>query len=227
MSRTMGKEPLWPRVKPYFTVFDPVLLMILLLLFSLALVTQYSAAFDYNGRFEDQVRNFAVAFLVMWIAANIPPQSLMKVALPAYLFGTLLLVAVALFGDISKGARRWLDLGFVRIQPSEFMKIAMPLMLAWFFQQRENISNWKDFTFALVLLAVPGTLILKQPDLGTALLVLGAGVFVIFLCRAFVADHGIARCPGLGKPASGVGFNARLPAPAGAYPARPHQRPVG
>ena len=154
--------------------------MILLSLVLLALVTQYSAAFDYTGRFQDQLRNLGIAFVVMWIAACIPPQTLMKVALPAYLVGVLLLIGVALFGDISKGARRWLDLGFIRLQPSEIMKIAMPMMLAWFFQQRENVSGWREFAVATVLLAIPGALILKQPDLGTALLVIGAGFFVIF-----------------------------------------------
>jgi rod shape determining protein RodA len=178
--RSMGREPLWPRIRPFLTVFDPVLCIILLALLALALITQYSAAFDYEGRFVDQIRNFIVAFLVMWFAANISPQTLMKAAVPLYTMGVVLLICVALFGDVSKGARRWLNLGFIRIQPSEIMKIAMPLMLAWFFQQRENISGWRVFAVALVMLAVPGALILRQPDLGTALLVLGAGFFVIF-----------------------------------------------
>lgn len=169
-----------PRVRNLFSVFDPVLSMILLSLVLLALVTQYSAAFDYTGRFQDQLRNLSIAFIVMWIAACVPPQTLMKVALPAYLVGVSLLIGVALFGDISKGARRWLDLGFVRLQPSEIMKIAMPMMLAWFFQQRENVSGWREFLVATILLAIPSALILKQPDLGTALLVIGAGFFVIF-----------------------------------------------
>ncbi|MDX1670434.1 MAG: FtsW/RodA/SpoVE family cell cycle protein, partial [Limnobacter sp.] len=169
-----------PRLDRLIGVFDPVLSMILLSLVLLAVVTQYSAAFDYSGRFEDQLRNLFIAFAVMWFAACVPPQTLMKVALPTYLLGVFLLIGVALFGDISKGARRWLDLGFIRIQPSEIMKIAMPMMLAWFFQQRENVSGWREFLVATILLAIPGALILKQPDLGTALLVIGAGFFVIF-----------------------------------------------
>ncbi|MDX1670085.1 MAG: rod shape-determining protein RodA [Limnobacter sp.] len=169
-----------PSLNKLVGVFDPVLSMILLSLVLLAVVTQYSAAFDYSGRFEDQLRNLFIAFAVMWFAACVPPQTLMKVALPTYLLGVFLLIGVALFGDISKGARRWLDLGFIRLQPSEIMKIAMPLMLAWFFQQRENVSGWREFLVATILLAIPGALILKQPDLGTALLVIGAGFFVIF-----------------------------------------------
>lgn len=180
MNQPLTREPLWQRIKPHLTVFDPVLSLILFCLFVFAMLTQHSAALEFDGRMADQFRNFAVAFVVMWMVANVSPQTLMKVAVPLYLGGVMLLVGVALFGDISKGARRWLNLGFVRIQPSEIMKIAMPLMLAWYFQQREGISDWKTFAVAAVLLAIPGVLILKQPDLGTATLVLGAGFFVIF-----------------------------------------------
>lgn len=180
MSMSLAGEKPTLTLKDRIFVFDPVLMVILVSLFTLAMVTQYSAAYDYNGRIGDQLRNFAIAFGVMWVAANVQPQTLMRMAVPLYLLGVLLLIGVALFGDISKGARRWLDLGFIRLQPSELMKIAMPLMLAWFFQQRENVSGWREFSVAILLLAIPGVLILKQPDLGTALLVLGAGGFVIF-----------------------------------------------
>jgi rod shape determining protein RodA len=117
----------------------------------------------------------------MRVAAQIPPQRLMHLAVPLYVGGVLLLVAVALFGDVSKGARRWLNLGFMRIQPSELMKIAMPLMLAWYFQKREAVLRWKEFAVAALILVVPVGLIAKQPDLGTAVLVLAAGFYVIFL----------------------------------------------
>lgn len=125
--------------------------------------------------------NLAAALVVMRVVAQVPPQRLMHVAVPIYVFGLLLLVAVALFGDISKGARRWLNLGFMRIQPSELMKIAMPLMLAWYFQKRESLLVWRDWLFATLLLLVPVALIARQPDLGTAVLVFAAGFFVIFL----------------------------------------------
>jgi rod shape determining protein RodA len=161
-------------------VFDPILCILLLSLMAFALVVQYSAAFNYEGRMADHTRNFLVAFVVMWAGANVKPQQLMRLAVPVYIFGVALLVAVELFGDISKGAQRWLNLGFVRIQPSEIMKISMPLMLAWFFQQRENALGWREFVMSSILLAIPTVLILHQPDLGTALLVLGSGFFVIF-----------------------------------------------
>jgi rod shape determining protein RodA len=99
---------------------------------------------------------------------------------PVYTIGVALLVAVAAFGMVKKGARRWLNVGVV-IQPSEVMKIAMPLMLAWFFQKREGLLRWREFLVAALLLVVPVGLIAKQPDLGTAILVLAAGFYVIFL----------------------------------------------
>ncbi|KIF83018.1 rod shape-determining protein RodA [Noviherbaspirillum autotrophicum] len=174
------KRPLRQIIKPYFTVFDGPLALILFLILSVALVTLYSAGIDFPGRVEDQLRNILIGFVVMWIAAIIPPQTLMRFAVPVYTVGVALLVAVAAFGLIKKGARRWLNVGVV-IQPSEMMKIAMPLMLAWFFQKREGQLRWQEFLVAAVILAIPVGLIIKQPDLGTAILVLSAGFYVIFL----------------------------------------------
>jgi rod shape determining protein RodA len=93
----------------------------------------------------------------------------------------LLLIAVALFGDVSKGARRWLNLGFMRLQPSEMMKIATPLMLAWYFQQHESLVRLRDYIIATLIVLVPTALIARQPDLGTGILVFAAGFYVIFL----------------------------------------------
>jgi rod shape determining protein RodA len=180
MMQMTEKRPLWPLVKPYLAVFDGPLSLILFLILSMGLVTIYSAGIDFPGRVEDQLRNILIAFIVMWIAAMVPPQLLMRFAVPIYTIGVTLLIAVAMFGIIKKGARRWIDLGIV-IQPSEIMKIAMPLMLAWFFQKREGMVRWHEFLVAAVLLAIPVGLIAKQPDLGTALLVLAAGFYVIFL----------------------------------------------
>lgn len=170
----------WEIAKPYVMVFDGPLALIVFLLLSIALVTLYSAGIDVPGRVEDQLRNILIGFVIMWIAANVPPQTLMRCAVPVYTFGIALLIAVAVFGLVRKGARRWLDLGMV-VQPSEIMKIAMPLMLAWFFQKREGQIGWREYLFATLLLAVPVGLIARQPDLGTALLVLAAGFYVIFL----------------------------------------------
>jgi rod shape determining protein RodA len=171
---------LWSRLRPYFIVFDGPLALILFLLLATGLVTLSSAGINFPGRVEGQIRNIILAFVVLWVAANVPPQTLLRLAVPIYTFGIALLVAVFMFGIIKKGARRWLHVG-TDIQPSEIMKIAMPLMLAWFFQQRAGMLRWHSFVIAAVLLVIPVGLIAKQPDLGTALLVAASGFYVIFL----------------------------------------------
>jgi rod shape determining protein RodA len=174
------RRPLWQVVKPFLTAFDGPLTLIVFLILSTGIVTLYSAGIDFPGRVEDQLRNILVSFIIMWIAANVPPQTLMRFAVPIYTVGVALLIAVAMFGMIKKGARRWLNVGMV-IQPSEIMKIAMPLMLAWYFQKREGMLRWNHFMVAAVLLLIPVFLIARQPDLGTSLLVAAAGFYVIFL----------------------------------------------
>ncbi len=175
------RRSLWRRAKPYLAVFDPPLTLILLLLLSTGLVTLYSAGLGIPGKVEDQFRNICLSFLVMWMAANVSPQMMMRIAVPVYTVSLLLLVAVALFGTIKLGARRWLHIGVIDIQPSEFLKIATPLMLAWFFQQNAGSLRWQSFLIAAALLATPVAFIAKQPDLGTAMLVVAAGFTVIFL----------------------------------------------
>jgi rod shape determining protein RodA len=174
------RRPIWPLIKPHLLVFDGPLALIVFLLLSVGIVTLYSAGIDFPGRVEDQLRNILVAFVVMWVAANVSPQTLMRFAVPIYTVGIGLLISVAVFGMVKKGARRWVNIGVV-IQPSEIMKIAMPLMLAWFFQKREGNIGWLEFSVAALLLAIPVGLIVRQPDLGTATLVLAAGFYVIFL----------------------------------------------
>jgi rod shape determining protein RodA len=168
------------RVLPYLTVFDAPLAIIITMLLFVGLITLYSAGMAIPGKVADQLRNIFMAFMVMWIAANVPPQTMMRLAVPAYALGVTLLIAVALFGVIKGGSRRWLNLGF-QIQPSELMKIAMPLMLAWFFQRQQGQLRWHSYAIAALLLAIPAGLIARQPDLGTALLVTAAGCYVIFL----------------------------------------------
>jgi rod shape determining protein RodA len=160
---------------------DGTLFSIALALLALGLATLYSASNENIGRFSSQLMNIGVALTLMWIVAQIPPQTLMRFAPPIYLIGFALLVAVALMGDVRNGARRWLNLSVTSIQPSEMMKIAMPLMLAWYFQKREAVLGLADFAVAAVLLLLPVALIARQPDLGTALLVTAAGFYVIYL----------------------------------------------
>jgi len=156
---------------------DGPLMLVVLGILGFATVVMVSASPERLGTLG---LNVAVAFVVMWVAASLPPQRMMSIALPLYILGVLLLVGVALFGDVSKGARRWLNIGVARIQPSELMKIAMPLMLAWYFQCREGMVRVRDFFVAASLLLVPVGLIAKQPDLGTAVLVAAAGFYVLF-----------------------------------------------
>jgi rod shape determining protein RodA len=179
MRPTFDKPSLLQRVAPAFQGFDVWLLLALLILAAFGLVTMYSAGFDHGTRFADHGRNMLLAVVILFLVAQVPPQRLMALAVPLYAVGVALLLATALFGVTKKGATRWLDVGVV-IQPSEVLKIAMPLMLAWWFQRREGHLRVLDFVVALALLAMPVGLIVKQPDLGTAILVLASGLFVIF-----------------------------------------------
>ena len=159
---------------------DGPLLTLSFALMAVGLATLYSASYETPARVTAQAANLGVAIAAMWLMAQIPPQTLMRFAVPAYLLGVALLVAVALAGDVVNGARRWLHVGVTRFQPSEMMKLALPLMLAWYFHKNEATLRMRDFAFAAVLLAVPVLLIARQPDLGTAVLVAAAGCYVIF-----------------------------------------------
>jgi rod shape determining protein RodA len=160
---------------------DGTLLAIVALIVTLGMITLYSATDENQARMTSQVVNLGIALAAMWIVAQVPTQTLLRSAVPVYLTGLGLLVAVAVGGDVVNGARRWLHVGVTRIQPSEMMKIAMPLMLAWYFHRRAATLSLGDYVIAAVLLLVPTALIIRQPDLGTALLVLATGCYVIFL----------------------------------------------
>ncbi|MTW13928.1 rod shape-determining protein RodA [Pseudoduganella eburnea] len=174
-----GNTPFWRRLQPVLAVDGPMLAIVALLM-SAGLLTLFSASADFPGRFELQLRNVLTALLLMWGAANIPPQALMRHAAPLYGMGVALLTAVFLFGVTKKGSTRWLHIGH-DFQPSEMMKIAMPMMLAWFFHRADGARGWQVFVAAAMLLAIPVGLIAKQPDFGTAMLVLAAGFYVIVL----------------------------------------------
>ena len=169
----------WARLRPVFSGFDLPLLALVLALAALGMVTMYSVGFDHGSRFVDHGRNMLLAALLMFVVAQVPPQRLQAVAVPLYTLGLALLVATALFGITKKGATRWLQVGVV-IQPSEILKLAMPLMLAWWFQRREGQLRLLDFVIAGVLLLLPTALVARQPDLGTAILVLSGGLYVMF-----------------------------------------------
>ena len=143
MSAVFDKPSVWQRVRPVFTGFDGPLLAALVLLGLAGMLTMYSAGFDAGTRFVDHGRNMLLAMCVIFVTAQVTPQTLMKLAVPLYTVGIALLVAVAVMGVTKKGATRWLNVGVV-IQPSEIMKIAMPLMLAWWFQRREGQARVPD-----------------------------------------------------------------------------------
>ena len=180
-AAAFGEPTLWQRARPMLLAFDATLVLAIALLASAGLVTMYSAGFDHGTRFVDHGRNMLLAAGVLFVVAQVPPHQLQRIAVPLYLVGLALLLATALpgIGVTKKGATRWLNVGIV-IQPSEILKIAMPLMLAWWFQRREGAVRAIDFIVAAVFLLVPVAIIVKQPDLGTAILVLSAGFYVIF-----------------------------------------------
>ncbi len=179
MSAVFDKPSFLQRAAPMLHGFDGPLAFAVFLLACAGLLTMYSSGFDHGSRFMDHGRNMLIAGMLMFVVAQIPPQRLMSFAVPVYVLGVGLLVAVAVFGITKKGAKRWVNVGIV-IQPSEILKIAMPLMLAWWFQKREGQLRVMDFVFAGLLLVVPVGLIMKQPDLGTSILVLVAGLSVMF-----------------------------------------------
>jgi len=179
MASVFDRPSLWRRASPLLRGFDGPLAFAVFLLACAGLLIMYSSGHDHGTRFVDHGRNMLLAGFIMFVVAQVPPQRLMAAAVPLYTVGVVLLIAVAIFGITKKGARRWLNVGII-IQPSEILKIAMPLMLAWWFHKREGQLRPLDFLVAGVLLAVPVGLIMKQPDLGTSLLVLAAGLSVIF-----------------------------------------------
>jgi rod shape determining protein RodA len=174
----MTKRQLWQR---FIAHLDQPLMLGAGLLMLVSLVVLYSADGASFGQPLKQMLNILVAFTLMWLVANLPLHYLMRTAVPIYVLGMVLLVGVALFGEISHGARRWLNLGIATIQPSELMKIGVPLMMAWYFEKNEASLTMKNYIVATLLLLVPVALIARQPDLGTAILIAASGFYVLFL----------------------------------------------
>ncbi|HTI45369.1 MAG TPA: rod shape-determining protein RodA [Casimicrobiaceae bacterium] len=160
---------------------DSMLFACALAIVGVGLVTLFSAADESVPRVTSQLASIGFAVVLMWVAANVPPQTLARMAVPLYAVAVIMLVGVALFGVVVNGSRRWLNLGVARFQPSELMKIALPMMLAWYFQKFEGRIGWKDFVVASILIVVPVYLIKRQPDLGTALLIAASGFYVLYL----------------------------------------------
>lgn len=168
-------------LRRFFSHLDPPLIGMLLLLLALSSAVVYSASGSALDKLISHFTNMGVALAAMLLLSMLPPQRLMQFALPIYLLGVVLLVGVAVAGDVVNGARRWLNLGITRIQPSELMRLGVPLMLAWYLHTRQEVMAGRDFILATVLLVIPVGLILKQPDLGTAMLISASGFYVLFL----------------------------------------------
>lgn len=160
---------------------DGPLFIALLALAVVSLVTVYSAAGENMAMLERQVVRIGIAFVAMLVIAQIPLQTIHRWSLPLFALGIVLLLGVLLFGESSKGAQRWLNLGVVTIQPSELMKLAVPMAIAWFISEHGLPPSKRRLAAAFVLLIIPTLMIAKQPDLGTSLLIASSGIFVLFL----------------------------------------------
>ncbi|RRQ22366.1 rod shape-determining protein RodA [Thiohalobacter thiocyanaticus] len=160
---------------------DGMLLVGLLALCALGLVVLYSASGQSEAVLNRQLIRLGLAFVVMFVVAQIPPSLLHRWTPWLFSAGVGLLVAVLVMGDVGKGAQRWLDLGVIRFQPSEVMKLLVPMMIAWFLADARLPPDGRRLLGAGLLIIVPTVLIARQPDLGTSLLIASAGFFVLFL----------------------------------------------
>ena len=161
---------------------DPWLCLFLVLNALLGLTVLYRASAQDVGLVSKQAMSFGIGFVVMFSLAQIPPKVYQAFSPYFYIFGVLSLLAVVIFGEVRMGAQRWIDIpGFGSVQPSEFMKIGMPMMIAWFLSRKALPPSFSQVILSLVLIVIPFLLIAEQPDLGTSLLVLASGIFVLFL----------------------------------------------
>lgn len=160
---------------------DGWLLLLLLCLMVVSLVVVYSASGQSMAMTERQMLRWGLALCLTVVLAQIPPDTYKRWAMPLFGAGTLMLLAVLLVGDVGKGAQRWLDLGIMRFQPSEIMKLAVPMMVSYYISRHPLPPTFMQIIKGFVLVLVPTLLIAKQPDLGTAILIAASGVFVLFL----------------------------------------------
>ncbi len=183
LTAKISKDKLDPNKRSLLQMIhvDGWLLLGLLVLMGVGLITIYSAGGQDWHLIQRQLIRLGVATIVMLAVAQIPVLALRRLSIYFYGIGVLMLIAVLAVGDVGKGAQRWLDLGFVRFQPSEILKLAVPMVVAWYIS-RFNLPPKLPQTFAgFILAAIPTLLIAKQPDLGTSLLIASSGVFAIFL----------------------------------------------
>lgn len=159
---------------------DRWLLVCLLIIYVVSLFLLYSADGQDLSQLEGKTIHTVIGFVLLWLIAKARPQLLSNFALPLYVLSLLMLLGVHFFGITVNGSTRWLNLGVARIQPSEIIKIALPMLLAWYFHKYDSERRWYHYPVALGLIVLPVLLILKQPDLGTATLIMASGLFVVF-----------------------------------------------
>ncbi len=173
---TTNKQSLLERVH-----IDGFLLFALLSLMIIGLLTIYSSGGQDWELVNRQLVRLGIAIVIMIVLAQLPIMAYRRLAVYFYSAGIIMLLAVLIVGVVGKGAQRWLDLGFLRFQPSEIMKLAMPMMIAWYISRYNLPSRFKHIFIGFVLVFIPTILIARQPDLGTSLLVATSGIFVLFL----------------------------------------------
>ena len=160
---------------------DFIIILGLVLISTLGLFVIYSATGQNEQIVYKQLIRLGIAFILMILVAQIPVTTIQRWAPLLYLFGVFLLLAVLFFGDSGKGAQRWLELGFIRFQPSEMMKIVLPISIAWYFSGKSLPPNLSKIVQSVILIIIPVLLIANQPDLGTAIIVCMAGISIIFV----------------------------------------------
>lgn len=176
----MIKEKLARTIKSLWNPMDPWLFYAMLAIYIMSLFLLYSADGQSFGQLANKTLHTVLAFVLLWLIARTPPRKFALIGVPMYALGVLMLTGVHFFGVTVNGSTRWLDVGITRIQPSEIMKIALPMTVAWYFQRYAGRLRWYHYLAALVMVIIPGVLILKQPDLGTAVLIMSSGLFVVF-----------------------------------------------
>lgn len=176
-TRFARKFDLWG-----FLHLDPILTLALIITASIGVFELYSASGKHWDMTLKQIMSFGIGFVIMFVLAQIPPRTYQSVSPWFYAGGLMLLLVVTVAGDVRLGAQRWLTIpGIGSVQPSEFMKLAMPMMLAWFLAGRVLPPSFVAVVLSIMLIGVPAALIAEQPDLGTAILVSASGLFVLFL----------------------------------------------
>ena len=180
LEKKHHKTQIFSNLNGLFVSLDRPLSLMILMVFTISCFAVYSASHDDIQKFYQHLRNLFIALVLIMLLAKIPSVFLEKLAIPTYIATILLLLATEFFGETVNGATRWINLGIVKMQPSEIMKISLPLIMAWFVQKNDGLNSKSNWLLCALLLFLPVFLILRQPDLGTAILILISGLVLLF-----------------------------------------------